>query len=725
MKLSYIISILFVIQNLTVTLSAQDSTQIEEFAHASSSDVLATLSFEELLNVKVNISSKTDEDLLKSTGTVYILTSREFERYGWRTVGEALHALPGIDISENYRYTDGGHRGFGSDFSETILLLDGKEIQKQRNGRASQPLMIYPTHQVERIEVLQGPASTLYGSHALQGVINIITKSHVEKNESNDVMEADFILGEANTNQLAFSSSRQIGDVYMALSAHHFYSDRNWKEVAEFYSEADNLRKSDDGTKDYLLSTDPDDFNNYELDQSMQFYSKYKGFYFGFDYFNMENLHSPGGKDYSGALKAGLQESLLYFGHKYEHNALFKTDLQVERLFQRDIYQEIFSYDDSLTALDPNSTLSVSDIDREDFYYFPESQRWDSKIWKVKFNGELNTFKNNKLVIGLEGWHGDYFGAIGANTFFPMASDELDWTNTKNNKFSVYFQDQHNFFSDRLILLAGFRYNKQDYTQTSITPRVSLVGEPIKGSVFKASFSEGYRALNFAQFGQAVGTVAPTIMDMWEINYTQNISTSRFKLLNSLSYYSMLKTGILSRLATPDGIGVYWTNTGGSKQVSGIENMLKADYDWLSGFLSVYWVNPKEKSISSEGESYLRDIPEYKVKLGLTAELHRHFEISTFIDHWGETKWQITNYDAETRTILPGGSLYTQAAFSDIDVLLHFIDLKPLKSEDLLLDITLSASNILNTQYSHHLRAPAKGNIQAPRRFWIKTNISF
>lgn len=708
------------------SIIAQDSTSFDELHLATAEESLAILSFEELLNVKVNISSKTEEDLLKASNTVYILTNRDFKRYGWRTVGEVLHALPGMDISENYRYTDGGHRGFGSDFSETILLLDGKEIQKLRNGRASQPLMIYPTHQVQRIEVLQGPASTLYGSHALQGVINIITKSHLPQEDKNqNVMEAEFLISEANTKQIAFSSSKQIGEVSMALSAHQFSSDRNWNEVSEYYTNADNLRKSDDGIRDYLLNTDPNDFENYELDQSLQFYGTYKGFYFGYDYFKMENLHSPGGNDYSGALNAELQESILYFGHQHDFNGILKTDLQVERLFQRDIYQEIFFNEDSIVSFDTNTTSSLPDFDREGFYYFPESQLWESKVWKIKLNGELHPLKNNKFLVGLETWFGEYSGRLGSNTFFPVASDELDWSNTHNNKYSVFFQDQHNFFHDRLILLAGLRFNKEDFTEPSITPRLAIIGEPIKGSVLKASFSEGYRALSFAQFGQAIGTVAPTIMDMLELNYTQNISRSKLKLLNSFSYYVMEKSGILQRQSTPDGISVYWTNTGQTKRVSGFENMLKTEYEWLSGFLSVYWVNPEDKNTAANGETYLKDIPRYKIKLGATAEIGNHLELGTFIDHWGETKWELSNYDAETRTTLPGSSLYTQEAFYDIDILLHLVDLKPFKYEDLKLDMSFSVSNVLNSQYSHHLRSPAKGNIQPPRRFGVKTNFTF
>ena len=69
---------------------------------------------DDLLKVEVVVASRTQESQLKAPGTVFVLTADDFARYGWRTVGEALQALPGLDLSFNYRYLDGGHRGFGS-----------------------------------------------------------------------------------------------------------------------------------------------------------------------------------------------------------------------------------------------------------------------------------------------------------------------------------------------------------------------------------------------------------------------------------------------------------------------------------------------------------------------------------------------------------------------------------------------------------------------------------
>ncbi len=603
---------------------------------------LFEMTLEELMSIQVNVASKTEEDLLTSSGTVYVLNHTDFRNFGWRTVGEALAALPGIDISMNYRYLDGGHRGFGSDFSETILLLDGREIQKLRNGRASQPLLSLPLSNVDQIEVLQGPASTLYGSHALQGVISVRTKT-ANKDSERSELSGSYIIGDASTQEIAIEAHRKSDKFYVAISAQKFYSDRDWSELGDYYTDPNNLRQGELEIPNRLPNTDPEDYNNRQQDNTIQLHAEYGGLYGGVLYFENDNLHTPGIDNFSGAMRAGIQENISYLGYNYNFNDHIKVNAEIEKLFQRDEFKEIFVNEDSLLAYNPSDTLSFEDVDRDGFFYFAESQRWDSDVWKFKGKVDAQTHKNNLLSLGFDAWNGNFFSGNAPNSFYILESDEFDWPNTSSQKYSVFIQDKLSIFEDRLNLLAGFRYNTEDYVDNSLTKRFSLVGEPIKGSVIKAVYSEGFRALAFAQFGQAVGSVDPTTMNMIEINYSQSMKSGSWKLLNSLTVYSMEQVGILERVPTVNNIGAAWQNTGEKRKISGVENFLRMGYSNFTGFLSLYMVNPEELSVSENGEEYLADIPKYKAKLGVAAEISRKLHVSAFIDHWGETKWEIDN----------------------------------------------------------------------------------
>ncbi len=682
---------------------------------------LLDMTLEELLNVRVAVASKTKEAILKASGTVYTLTEEDFKNYGWRTVGEALEALPGMDLSMNYRYLDGGHRGFGSDFSETILLVDGREIQKYRNGRASQPLMIYPLEHVERIEVLQGPASTLYGSHALQGVISIITRT-ANAERAGSRVAGSFLYGEARSQQLAIEAFKETGDFYIGISAHRFYSDRDWGDVAEYYANPANIRQDDEGSCDKMLNTDPNDFNNREKDKSIHLHLEYKGLYGGFHYLENDNLHTPGNGGFSGAFRAGIMERIFYLGFRHRFNDNINAFIEIERLFQRDEYANFHL---AGSGANPGLTEVVpfDETDRLNNYRFDDSQRWDTEIWKLKGKVDAGIGGHNLLSIGFDMWSGNYFYANGVNTFYALNSDSLDWPNTKNKKYSLFLQDRLMLFNEGLKILAGIRFNKEDYVDDSLTPRVSIVGEPIEGTVIKATYSEGFRALAFGQFGQSVGNVAPTKMNMLELNYSQYYKSGKWEIMNSFSWYTMEQIGVLTRQKTPGLVGIIWENTGEKRRCNGIENFLRVRHNLFSGFFSVYRVFPATLNIAESGEEYLADIPKYKVKLGLTVHVTKHLDLSLFVNHWGKTRWEVDNYDPAGCTILPGKTLHTQAAFTTLNVNVRLVELELKEAGGLEFDITAVVENVTNRKYTHHLRPwVAMGHMQPPRRFQVKLN---
>lgn len=124
----------------------------------------------------VTTSDRSDETLKNVSRTTYVVTKSEIVERGYRSVGEALASIPGVEI---FQY---GARGAavsfglrGSNSSQTVVLVDGMPAAGSFSNTAN--LAAFSTTGVERIEVVEGGGTTLYGSGAVGGVINIITQS--------------------------------------------------------------------------------------------------------------------------------------------------------------------------------------------------------------------------------------------------------------------------------------------------------------------------------------------------------------------------------------------------------------------------------------------------------------------------------------------------------------------------------------------------------------------
>jgi iron complex outermembrane receptor protein len=137
------------------------------------------LSVQELMDIEVMSVSKTPESLVGAPAAVTVLSSEEIRRSGATTVPEALRELPGIYVARQTSNTWAiGSRGFGSVNSEKLLVLsDTRSIYTPLFSGVFWDVQDYLLQDIDRIEVIRGPGATLWGSNAVDGVINITTKS--------------------------------------------------------------------------------------------------------------------------------------------------------------------------------------------------------------------------------------------------------------------------------------------------------------------------------------------------------------------------------------------------------------------------------------------------------------------------------------------------------------------------------------------------------------------
>jgi len=140
---------------------------------------VANLNLEQLGNVEVTTVSKEPEEIWKTPAAIFVITQDDIRRSGARSIPEALRLAPGVEVSRiDASKWSIGIRGFQSRLNRSVLvLIDGREVYTTLFAGTYWEVQDTLIEDVERIEVIRGPGGTIWGPNAVNGVINIITRS--------------------------------------------------------------------------------------------------------------------------------------------------------------------------------------------------------------------------------------------------------------------------------------------------------------------------------------------------------------------------------------------------------------------------------------------------------------------------------------------------------------------------------------------------------------------
>jgi outer membrane cobalamin receptor len=184
--------------------------------HAQQEDSLKTedilgMSLADLMNTTVISASKTSQSVRNVPATVYVITAKQITDRAYFTLDEALSDLPGLQ----FRNIEGFNsyifmRGAPSQNNLIILMVDGIQINELNSGGFYGGGQ-FNLSDVEQIEVVYGPASALYGTNAVSGIINIITKKP-DRNEGHiSILGGNFKTGMANFDLSRYNASKDMG----------------------------------------------------------------------------------------------------------------------------------------------------------------------------------------------------------------------------------------------------------------------------------------------------------------------------------------------------------------------------------------------------------------------------------------------------------------------------------------------------------------------------------
>jgi iron complex outermembrane recepter protein len=140
---------------------------------------LRGMSLEEVLNQPVTTVSRGEEPALRVPAAIHVITQDDIHRSGATSIPEVLRLAPGLQVARiNAGIWAIGTRGFADRLARSMLvLIDGRPVYSPLFAGTYWETQDFLLDDIERIEVIRGPGGTLWGANAVNGIINIITKS--------------------------------------------------------------------------------------------------------------------------------------------------------------------------------------------------------------------------------------------------------------------------------------------------------------------------------------------------------------------------------------------------------------------------------------------------------------------------------------------------------------------------------------------------------------------
>src|SRR5271155_75323 len=201
---------------------------------------LGEASLEELGNIQVYSASKHMQSANDAPSSVTVVTADEIQKYGYRNLADILRSVPGFYVTFDRDYTFVGVRGFGrlGDWNSRILvLIDGHRINNNVLGQAMLGNeFLVDVDMIERVEIVCGPSSSLYGANAFFAVINVMTRKAKQVKD----WELSFQTGSFGTYEGRASYGHEFRGLGVLLSGTFYDSQGQTLFFPEFNSPANN-----------------------------------------------------------------------------------------------------------------------------------------------------------------------------------------------------------------------------------------------------------------------------------------------------------------------------------------------------------------------------------------------------------------------------------------------------------------------------------------------------
>jgi iron complex outermembrane receptor protein len=511
---------------------------------------LTTVPLEDLLNMEVFSASRFAQKASEAPSSVTVITAEEIALYGWRTLADVMRSVRGLYVSYDRNYSYLGTRGVlrpGDYNTRYLLLVDGYRINDavydQAPAGGEFPVDL---DMIERIEFVPGPGSSVFGSNALFGVINVITRSGRARHETRLAIEGgQFGMRKAS----ASHALRTEGGLGLLISA---------------------SRSTSRGQDLYYAEYDTPDQNH--------------GLAQGLDYERSTRLY---GRASYGPLTLALVAIRRVKGIPTASFAQAFNDPRA-RTDDRQAYLSL-SYRDFLGPHEElNARLvaarydAVGDYAGDDAARTLEVDDTQARWW----NGELRVistrWQGHKIVAGLD--------IEGDTRLFQSAYDlepyQLHLADTRSgHRAGVYLQDEM-ALSGTVLLNLGLRHDRNSGLAGVTSPRGALIWQAGPRTTVKAIHGTAFRAPNsyekYYAFPGEGGQLPNPLLKKERIASSELVLTQQLgenARLTATAFHNLM-TGIVTLMEDPDS-GITQFENSGRLRARGME--LEYERRWRSG----------------------------------------------------------------------------------------------------------------------------------------------
>jgi outer membrane receptor protein involved in Fe transport len=428
---------------LSVALGLASSTALADDPTQAKPDDLSSLDLKSLLDMKVITASKFSEKLSDAPGIISVVTQDELVRFGGVTLREVLERVPGLMGTSAY-FTDRSIVAIRGDQTKIngghiLFLINGRPIREiLEGGIVSDLLESFPVNALEKIEVVKGPGSVLYGSNAFSGVVNLITK----KADTNDLVVSAFggeRGGKGGSGQVMFKR----GDLDI-FGAAQFHEKPDWTTSYRYHDP---------------LNGDP--FAGPAL-QDVTIHDRSSGSYLGVNYKGLSFMsaftewHTPSfvrGNVGTDRWRRGFAD--LGYSRKVSNH----WDTSFNLTYSRTMF----------------SNPGYPDIGR------------DSHEVVAEWSNAVTLTGRDQLIFGA------LFNHIqGSETYYGLGFP-IPISGGDPSTEATYAQLDHKLLST-VHLVGGLQYNKIDNVRGAILPRAGVIWNPSARTTVKALYSKAFRA---------------------------------------------------------------------------------------------------------------------------------------------------------------------------------------------------------------------------------------
>ncbi len=561
---------------------------------------LAEASLEELMSIEVESvygASKYLQKVTQAPAAVTIINAEEIRKNGYRTLADALRNVRGLYVTYDRNYAYVGVRGFNrpGDFSTRILLLvDGHRI----NDNSYEQAFIgtdFPVDVdlIDRIEVIRGPSSSIYGTNAFFAVVNVITR----QGQSVKGTQGSAELASYGTFKGRVTYGAKLKNGLDLMLSGTFYSSQGHERL--YFPEFDNP-----STQDGIA-------RNADNDELHQFFGN-----LNYRDFTVRGVYASREK----GIPTGSFDTIFADNRSRTIDTRAFTELQYSHSFEKDqtitgrVYYDQYDFNGNY-VYDFSETTTPLPVVEKDLTY--------GKWWggELKFTKTLP--KWNKLTLGSEfrrNWRQDFL-----NYDLDPLAPNLD-IRQNSTLWGLYLQDEIALRKD-LALSVGVRHDRYPNFGGTTNPRLALIFTPREKSAFKFLYGEAFRAPSVYEIYYEIEGfksnpgLKPEKIRTYEIVWEHYLG-DRFRMTTSGFHYGV--RDLIDQFTDVDGDLIF--RNSGRVNANGVEMELEKNWAWgLESRLSYTFQDAKPQA----GEAFSNS-PKHLGVLRLSAPLARRKLFASF-----------------------------------------------------------------------------------------------